>query len=146
MGNTSFFISTDKTKLDRALIYSYLSEESYWARGIPENVFLKSVEHSLCFGVYAEAKQAGFARVTSDFATFAYLADVFILKDYRGLGLSKMLMESIMSYPDLKGLRRWVLATADAHGIYASYGFKALAKPERWMEKHDPDVYKARAF
>jgi GNAT superfamily N-acetyltransferase len=141
MDTGTYFISTEKSKLDINLIFSYLSKESYWAKGIPESVVRRSVDNSLCFGVYAGSVQVGFARIISDFATYAYLADVFILPDHRGRGLSKKLMEAIVHYPELKGLRRWLLATADAHGLYTQYGFTPLAKPERWMEKHDPGVY-----
>ncbi|MCX6274175.1 MAG: GNAT family N-acetyltransferase [Bacteroidetes bacterium] len=141
MINEAYTISTDKSLLDFSMIFNYLSKESYWAKGISENVVRRSIEHSLCFGVYIENKQVGFARIISDFATYAYLADVFLLQDYRGKGLSKRLMETIMAHHDLQGLRRWVLATADAHGLYARYGFMPIAKPERWMEKHNPTVY-----
>ncbi len=141
MINEAYTISTDKSLLDVSMIFNYLSKESYWAKGISENVVRRSIEHSLCFGVYIENKQVGFARIISDYATYAYLADVFLLAEYRGMGLSKRLMEMIVDYPDLRGLRRWVLATADAHGLYARYGFTPLAKPERWMEKHNPEVY-----
>lgn len=136
-----YTISTDKSMLDVSMIFNYLSKESYWAKGISENIVRRSIEHSLCFGVYIKNKQVGFARIISDFATYAYLADVFLLPDYRGKGLSKRLMENIVGHPDLQGLRRWTLATADAHGLYARYGFTPVAKPERWMEKHNPIVY-----
>ena len=141
MIDEAYTISTDKSLLDIDMIFNYLSKESYWAKGISENVVRRSIEHSLCFGVYKENKQVGFARIISDFATFAYLADVFLLPENRGKGLSKRLMEKIVDHPDLQGLRRWSLATADAHGLYARYGFTPIAKPERWMEKHDPEVY-----
>lgn len=141
MSAKQYHISTDQTKLDFETIHRYLSGESYWAKGIPEETLRRSIANSICFGVYLGKEQVGFARIISDQATFAYLADVFILPAHRGKGLSKKLMETIVSHPDLNGLRRWVLATADAHGLYAHYGFKPLTKPERWMEKHDPDVY-----
>lgn len=141
MINEAYTISTDKSLLDVSMIFNYLSKESYWAKGISENVVRRSIEHSLCFGVYIENKQVGFARIISDFATYAYLADVFLLQDYRGKGLSKRLMETIVDHQDLQGLRRWALATADAHGLYARYGFTPIAKPERWMEKHNPTAY-----
>ncbi len=142
MSNEKYFISSDKSKLDIEIVYGYLTQESYWAKGIPKNVFLRSIEHSLCFGVYSEDGQVGFARIISDFATFAYLADVFILEKYRGIGLSKMLMEFIINHKDLQGLRRMLLATADAHGLYLHFGFTPMAKPERWMEKHYFELYK----
>jgi len=136
-----YYISTEKSKLDNKLIHKYLSEESYWAKGIPLSTVMRAIENSMCFGIYIGSKQAGFARVTTDKATFAYLADVFILPPHRGKGLSKMLMEYIIAHPELQGLRRWMLGTADAHGLYAKYGFTPLAKPERMMEKHNADVY-----
>jgi len=136
-----YHISTDKELLDIPMIHQYLSKESYWSKGIPQEVVRRSIENSLCFGVYMGKQQVGFARIISDFATYAYLADVFILPEHRGKGLSKKLVETIVEYPELQGLRRWVLATADAHGLYARYGFTPMSKPERWMEKHNPDVY-----
>ena len=134
-------ISTEQSRLNLDMIHAYLSRESYWAKGIPRKTFEMSVRNSLCFGVYAGNEQVGFARVVSDFATYAYLADVFILPAHRGKGFSKSLMENVITHPDLQGLRRWVLATADAHGLYSRFGFKPLGKPERWMEKHNPQVY-----
>ena len=128
-----FIISTDKTKLDIALIHNYLSKESYWAKNIPVKVVKKSIKGSCCFGLYKNKEQIGFARVVTDHATFGYIADVFILDEYRGKGLSKWLMETIMKYPNLQGLRRWMLATKDAHGLYAQFGFLPLDKPERIM-------------
>ena len=136
-----YLISTDRSKIDLDMLCDFLSQ-SYWAEGIPKEIVRKSVENSLCFGVYHEGKLIGFARVISDFATFAYLGDVFVLPAHRGRGLSKWLMEIIMQHPQLQGLRRFTLATRDAHGLYAQYGFKPFARPERWMERHDPDVYK----
>ena len=140
-----FFISTDKNKMDITVIQNYLSRESYWAKNIPVEVVQKSIEGSFCFGLFVNDhetfpgnksvnhKQVGFARVITDHATFAYLADVFILEAYRGKGLSKWMMEVIMGHPDLQGLRRWLLATKDAHGLYKKFGFAALDKPERIM-------------
>ena len=138
----NYSISTDKNKLSLAVIHGYLSQ-SYWCKGVPVETVKHSIENSLCFGVYDEMSQVGFARVVTDYATFAYLADVFILEEYRGFGLSKLLMNEIINHPGLQGLRRWVLATRDAHGLYARYGFKPLAAPDRFMELHDPDVYKS---
>lgn len=127
------------------VIQEFLANESYWAQGIPRSILEKCIENSLCFGVYdQEGKQVGFARVVTDYATYAYIADVFILEAQRGLGLSKWLMECIMSHPDLQGLRRWNLATRDAHGLYARYGFTPLRFPERWMEVLNPDVFFGR--
>ena len=136
-----FIISTDKEKLDIDLIHSFLAK-SYWAEGISKEVIRKSVEASLCFGVFENDKQIGFARMITDKATFAYLADVFIIEDYRGRGLSKLLMEVIMSHPDLQGLRRFMLATRDAHGLYKQFGFTPLTNTDRWMQIHNPDIYK----
>lgn len=132
-----FVISTDKSKLDVDIIHNYLCNESYWAKNIPLHLVKKSIEGSMCFGLYINEnsihKQIGFARVISDCATFAYLADVFVLESYRGNGFSKWLMETIMNCPDLQGLRRWLLATKDAHGLYTKFGFLPLDKPERIM-------------
>jgi GNAT superfamily N-acetyltransferase len=134
-------ISTDPRRFDLDLIHSFLTN-SYWAEGIPRDIVQKSIENSLCFGLYDQGKQVGFARVITDRATFAYLADVFIVESHRGQGLSKRLMEAIVAHPDLQGLRRWSLITRDAHGLYEQFGFKPLPTPERWMEKHDPNVYR----
>jgi GNAT superfamily N-acetyltransferase len=127
-------ISNDYELLDFETIYNYLDQESYWSKGIPKETLQKGLENSLCFGVYEQKKQIGFAKVVTDKATFAYIADVFILPSYRGLGLSKWLMQTIKNHPDLQGLRRWSLATADAHGLYAQFGFSPLTKTDRWME------------
>jgi len=136
-----FVISTDKDRLDVDLISKFLLEESYWANSRSPEQMSRAIENSLCFGVYFGEKQVGFARVISDFATFAYLGDVFILNDFRGRGLSKWLMETVVSHPDLQGLRRWILATRDAHGLYEQFGFTLLKLPERWMERAAPDAY-----
>lgn len=137
-----FVISTDRARLDVEAVHRFLSTESYWSPGIPLEVVRRAIEHSLPFGVYRGGEQVGFARVVTDYTTFAYLADVFILASLRGQGLSKWLMEAIQSHPDLQGLRRWMLATRDAHGLYAQHGFTPLKAPERFMERHDPDVYR----
>ncbi len=123
------------------MIHRYLCHESYWAKNIPVAVVEKSIEGSFCFGVYHQGRQVGFARVITDHATFAYLADVFIVQEYRGKGLSKWLMETIMNNPALQGLRRWLLATMDAHGLYAQFGFAPLDKPERIMGMKPFDEY-----
>ena len=136
-------ISTDRSLLNVELVHDYLVR-SYWAKGIPRTVFERSIGNSLCFGIYDAGRQVGFARVISDFATYAYLADVFVIEEYRGRGLSRWLMECIVAHPDLQGLRRWTLATRDAHGLYAKFGFTPLGTPDRFMERHDPMVY-ARA-
>jgi len=141
----NFTINTARDLLDITVIQEFLSNESYWAQGIPRSIVEKCIENSLSFGVYDhEGRQVGFARVVSDYTTYAYIADVFILESHRGQGLSKWLMECIMSHPDLQGLRRWNLATRDAHGLYARYGFTPLRFPERWMEILNPEVYLRR--
>lgn len=136
-----YIISTDKRRLDLSVIHGFLTA-SYWAAGIPLEVVKKSIEHSLSFGVYKGDEQVGFARVITDYATFAYIGDVFILEDYRGQGLSKWLMQVIADYSELQGLRRWLLLTRDAHGLYKKTGFVEPKTPERYMEKVLPDVYK----
>jgi GNAT superfamily N-acetyltransferase len=133
-----FLISTDKTLLDLDVIYNYLDNESYWAKGIAVEKLKTAIEHSVCFGVYHHKQQIGFARVITDQATFAYIADVFILSQFRKLGLSKWLVQTIRNYPVLQGLRRWSLATADAHRLYGQFGFVGLSKPENWMEIFTP--------
>ena len=139
--NKEFTISTDKSRLQFDVIQSFLANDSYWAQGrTPEQTKI-AIEHSICFGLHHGDKQIGFARVVSDQATFAYLGDVFVLSEYRGQGLSKWLMETIIAHPDLQGLRRWVLATYDAHGLYEQYGFTPLLHPDRWMELSAPDAY-----
>jgi len=139
--NGDYIVSTDKSKIDLQEVHQFLSH-SYWAENIPKEIVQKSIENSLCFGIYHLDRQIGFARVISDFATFAYLADVFILPHERGRGLSKWLMQTIIEHPKLQGLRRFTLATRDAHELYAQYGFTTFDKPDRWMQRHDPDVYK----
>jgi GNAT superfamily N-acetyltransferase len=141
METENFEISTDKRRLDIETIHRFLTEESYWAATRTLEQTRTAVENSLCFGVYLNARQVGFARVVSDFATFAYLGDVFVVEEFRGQGLSKRLMESIVAHPDLQGLRRWLLATRDAHGLYEQFEFTALKFPERWMERTAPDAY-----
>ena len=133
-------VDTDPARLDLALVHGFLAA-SYWARGIPFEVVERSIRHSLCFGLYEGAAQLGFARVITDRATFAYLADVFVVDSHRGRGLGKLLMDAVVAHPELQGLRRWMLATRDAHGLYAQYGFTALPAPERFMQRHDPEVY-----
>ena len=138
--NDEFEISTDGARVDVPAVHAFLTA-SYWARGVPLAVVEHSVHNSMCFGIYRGHEQLGFARVITDRATFAYLADVYVLPEFRGRGLAKWLMECILSHPDLQGLRRWSLVTLDARPLYQKFGFRALATPERWMEKHDPDVY-----
>jgi len=135
-----FVISTEKERFDRPLIQRFLSG-SYWAKGIPLDVVEKSIENALCFGVYRGKEQVGFARVITDYATFAYLADVFVLEGNRGEGLGVWLMEVVMAHPDLRGLRRWMLVTRDAHRLYEKTGWRTVASPERFMEIVNPDIY-----
>lgn len=135
-----FVLSTDPARLDLDVIHGFLAE-SYWAKGIPRETAARSIENSLCFGVYANGKQVAFARIVSDFATYAYLGDVFVIEEYRGKGLGKWMMECIRQHPQLQDLRRWTLLTRDAHGLYEQFGFTPLAKPDRYMELHDPKVY-----
>ena len=126
-------INTDKKQLDVNYIHAFLSNESYWSKHIPPDVVLRAIEGSICFGVYDGTQQIGFARIITDHATFAYLADVFIDAAYRGKGVSKQLMRYIMDHESLKGLRSIMLATLDAHGLYEQFGFKPLKEPGRYM-------------
>lgn len=134
-------ISTDRNEVDLDVVHGFLSQEAYWSKNIPRATVKKSIENSYCFSAFIDARQIGFARVVTDAATFAYLADVFVLPEFRGHGISKKLMQSVQSHPELQGLRRWMLMTADAHKLYESYGFSALAKPDRAMEISKPDIY-----
>jgi GNAT superfamily N-acetyltransferase len=136
-----FTVSDDPGRLDVAVIHAYL-RRSYWAENIPLEVVERAIRGALCFGLFHGGEQIGFARVITDRATFAYLADVFVLEEWRGRGLSKFLMRCIRAHADLQGLRRWMLATADAHGLYTQFGFSALRQPERLMEIVDRDVYR----
>jgi GNAT superfamily N-acetyltransferase len=136
-----YLISTDRRRLDLAVIHGFLTT-SYWAAGIPLEIVERSIEQSLSFGVYKVDNQVGFARVITDYATFAYIGDVFILEEYRGQGLSKWLMQVIADHPELQGLRRWILITRDAHGLYRKTGFREPKDPERYMEKVFQDIYK----
>ena len=134
-------ISANFADMDVDVIHGFIST-SYWAKGIPMTTLQRSLENSLCFGVFTErAEQVGFARMITDKATFAYLSDVFVLEARQGKGLSKLLMAAILDHPDLQGLRRMVLATSDAHGLYQQFGFTALAAPEVYMELHTPYLY-----
>jgi GNAT superfamily N-acetyltransferase len=135
-----YTISTDRSKLNISIIHNYISNESYWGKSRSLEVVKKSIENSLPFGVYYKNEMIGFARVLTDFATFAWVADVFILTKHRSKGLSKWLMGTILSHPELQGFRRSVLATKDAHELYRRFGFRELNKPERWMERPDPDI------
>jgi GNAT superfamily N-acetyltransferase len=140
--DNNYTISADKARLNVPLIHQFLAEESYWAQHISLELVERSIENSLCFGVYHIDNQIGFARVVTDQATFAYLADVFILPEHRGQGLSKQLMEVISNWPALQGLRRWILATRDAHSLYEQFGFTALDKPQNLMQRRDITSYR----
>lgn len=138
------FTITDKCEdLDMEIIHFFL-RESYWARGISRPIVEKAIKNSVCFGLYQNSSQIGFARVVTDFATFAYLADVFITQSYRGRGLGKWLISCVLIHPELQGLRRWLLATRDAQGLYEQNGFVPLRKPEWFMEINDPEIYQRR--
>jgi N-acetylglutamate synthase-like GNAT family acetyltransferase len=143
-GLSDYEIHTDPDRLDLDVIHGFL-DRSYWSPGIPRHVVARAIKHSLCFGVYQRGVQVGFARVVSDRATFAYLADVFVLEGHRGIGLSKRLMAAIVAHPDLQGLRRFLLGTRDAHGLYRQFGFAPLAHPSRLMEILRPDIYRSHA-
>ena len=136
-----YTISTDKEKLDVLSIHNFLANQTDWANNIPINTLKIAIENSLNFGLYYKNKQIGFARIISDYSTIAYLGDVYILKEFRGKGLSKWLIHTIMEHPNLQGLRRWVLLTDTAEWLYKKFGFTALPNPEFYMEKHNPNVY-----
>lgn len=138
-------ISSDKADLDIEMTYTFLSQETPWAKGMPRETFERAVAGSLCFGGYVDGKQIAFARLITDEATFAYLCDVFVLPDYRGKGYASALMRHVVANPSLQGLRRIMLATTDAHHVYAPHGFKALVNPGLFMEIHNPDIYQATA-
>ena len=134
-------VTTDRARFDVDLIHGFL-RSTYWAANLPRAVLEKSIRHALCFAVFAERKQVAFARVITDYATFAYLSDLFVVPEHRGRGVSKLLMQTILAHPELQGLRRFLLATKDAHGLYAQFDFKPLANPQDFMTIHNPDVYK----
>jgi len=135
-----YTISTDNKRLDIQRIHDFVSNQSYWAQGRALETVQRALDNSLNFGLYKNNQLIGFARVVTDYATFAWIADVFVLQEHRGLGLSKWLMEVILSHSELQGFRRWVLATKDAHSLYARFGFIPLHRPERWMERPDPNM------
>ena len=137
-------VSCDRQKLDLNRIHAFLTR-SYWTEGVSRETVERSIEHSISFGVYCDGEHAGFGRVISDRASYAYLADVYIEEPFRGRGLSKLLMRAVMAHPELQGLRRWILGTRDAHGLYRQFGFTELQRPERWMEKAEPGLYKKEA-
>jgi GNAT superfamily N-acetyltransferase len=139
-----FLISTSRQRLSLDVVHGFLTN-CYWAKGIPREVVARSIEHALCFGIYdGEGAQVGFARVISDFAAIAYVGDVFVLETHRGCGLGKWLMQCITGHPALQNLRRWILTTRDAHGLYSQVGFTPVKAPERFMELHHPNIYEAR--
>ncbi|HWG37721.1 MAG TPA: GNAT family N-acetyltransferase [Terriglobales bacterium] len=137
---TPYEISSEPGRLDLDVIHEFLAT-AYWSPGIPREIVAQAMRNSVCFGAYAGQAQVGFARVVTDRTTFAYLADVFVLPEHRGRGLSKRLMQAVRSHPDLQGLRRWLLVTRDAHGLYRQFGFAPIAAPARHMEILDPEIY-----
>ena len=134
----AYVVSDERSRLDVAVIHKFLSTDSYWASGRSIETVKRTTDNSLTFGLYRGSEQIGFARVVTDYATFAWLADVFVLEEFRRLGLAKWLVEIILSHPQLQGLRRWVLGTRDAHNLYRRFGFAELKTPEFWMERLDP--------
>ncbi len=134
-------VRTGRDAVDVDVVHGFLSRHAYWCPGIPRAVLERALDHSVCFSAWRDGAQVGFARVVTDHATFAYLADVFVLPACRGQGVSTAIMDAVMAHPDLQGLRRFLLATSDAHGLYAKYGFTALARAERFMERYRPDAY-----
>jgi GNAT superfamily N-acetyltransferase len=139
----NFTVTCDPDKIDRIMVREFLAA-SYWAQNIPQTTVDKSIDGSLCFSLLQGGQQIGFARVITDRATIAYLGDVFVLPEFQGRGLGKWLIECVTTHPQLQGLRRWVLLTKDAHDLYSRYGFTPVARPDRYMELHDPDVYGGR--
>jgi GNAT superfamily N-acetyltransferase len=142
---TQLRVSTDPAELDVALIHRFLSEQSGWARGIARATVEKSLHHSLCFGGFLDGAQIAFARVISDYATFANLVDVFVLPEHRSHGHAQELMRMVMAHPDLQGIRRFTLNTVDAHGLYAQFGFAPPRKPATAMERYSPGMYERAA-
>ncbi|MBB6272161.1 GNAT superfamily N-acetyltransferase [Pedobacter cryoconitis] len=142
IADNGFIFSDDKSIIDVTAVHLFLSTQSYWAEGIPLETVKRSIENSLCFGIYKENRQIGFARWITDRATFAYLADVYVEDEFRGLGLSKKLISLMLFHSDLQGLRRYMLATRDAHSLYSQYGFEPLDTPENIMAVIVKDIYK----
>lgn len=136
----SIEVSDDRSRMDVAAIHEFLSQESYWAKNVPREVVERAIEHSLCVGAFDDGVQVGFARAITDYATFAYIADVFVVPSHRGRGISKQIMDAIVSHPKLRGLRRWHLVTRDAHRLYAQFGFGPVDVPERHMMRVVRDV------
>lgn len=139
---SDYLLTTDKSKLDIFAVHDYLSNHSYWAQNIPFAIVENAADHSLTFILLHQGSQVGYARVITDYSTFAYLCDVYILEEHRGKGLSKWMMTFIHAHSHLQGLRRWVLFTLDAHGLYKQFGWHEARIPERYLEKHNPDAYK----
>jgi GNAT superfamily N-acetyltransferase len=139
--NENLRINTNKEELNIPFIHRFLSEQSNWAKNISLAIVQKAIEHSLCFGGYVGDTQIAFARVITDYATFANLVDVFVIPEHRGKGYSKAIMQAVLSHPELQNLRRFTLATSDAHGLYSQYGFTALQKPQTYMERYNPNIY-----
>lgn len=137
-------ISLDPARLQLDVIHGFIAQ-SYWASGMPRETLARAIVNSVCVGAYRDGVQVGFARVVTDRATFAYLADVFVLPDHGGKGLAKKMVQALHDHPELQGLRRWMLATSDAHGVYAALGWQPIAQPELFMQRHDPDVYRRGA-
>lgn len=138
-----YVVSSDSKHVDRELVWRFLHDEAYWSLGVPREIVERAIDASICFSAFGGepetgAAQVGFARVVTDKATFAWLCDVFVLPDHRGKGVAKQLMDAVMSHPELQGLRNVMLATRDAHGLYARYGFTPLAEPARWMAIRRP--------
>jgi N-acetylglutamate synthase-like GNAT family acetyltransferase len=140
---TEYEVSPDTDRLNVDVIHTFLAQDSYWSLGIPRSTVERAIENSLCFGVYHRGAQVGFARIVTDKSTFALLADVFILEAHRGKGLSKRLMRCVVEHQDLQGLRRFLLLTSDAHGLYRQFGFKELGNPSRFMEVLRQDMYRS---
>ena len=137
---TSIEISTDRARLDVAMIHAFLANDSYWVPGISRSSVEKCIKHSLCFGAYADGRQIAFARVVTDYVRYAHLLDAFVLPEFRGRSISKLLMSNILSHPELRTIARYTLATQDAHGLYAQYGFTSIASPESQMELLRPQA------
>lgn len=137
----AYVVSCDPAATSLEVVHRYLAEESNWAKNIPRAVVATEIANSLCFSLLHRNTQVGFARVITDRATIAYLGDVFVLESHRGKGLSKWLLQCVIGHPDLQGLRRWILLTSNAHGLYEKFGFAPTAAPEKWMEKFNPQPY-----
>ena len=142
LNSSEFEISTDPARLDIGMIHDFL-RTSYWAPDVPREIIEKSIQNSFCFGVYYGPQQVAFARVITDFATMAYLSDLFVIPEFRAQGISKMLVKAIVDHPRLQGLRRWLLVTLDAQGLYTQFGFKPISNPEMFMTIHHPDIHRS---